>query len=275
MPVFYYHGWPSSRLQGRLAHHLARDHGIRLIAMDRPGVGRSTFVADRTLDSWPLLMERFADSLEIGRFGQLAVSGGGPYALACAATIPERILGSAVLAGAVLLSELPEQRRGLHPAYRMMIPLRKAVPVFLFSGVFGSAALASRWQPSWPPLSWLLKSVAAEDRRLLVEYPDLWKVLTRSYQEGVGRGNGRGILADAEIYFQKPGFDPLSVTSPIRYWHGGSDRNIPVSMVRAFTSRIPGAELIVDEDSGHFSLAMLRAPSAFEYLATVDGKSGD
>ncbi|MGL5019471.1 MAG: alpha/beta fold hydrolase [Luteolibacter sp.] len=42
--VMFYHGWPSSRLQPRAVHHLAREHGIRVIALERPGMGQSTLV---------------------------------------------------------------------------------------------------------------------------------------------------------------------------------------------------------------------------------------
>ena len=73
-PVFYYHGWPSSRLQARIAHHLAKERGIRLISMDRPGIGKSTLVRDRKLEDWPALMARFADHLGLEKFGQIGVS---------------------------------------------------------------------------------------------------------------------------------------------------------------------------------------------------------
>jgi len=265
-PVMYYHGWPSSRLQARLAHHLALERGLRIVAMDRPGMGRSTFEPGRTLDSWPELMERFADALGIGKFGQLGVSGGGPYVLACAARIPERLTGSAVLGGAVPLAELRHGPRGLHPLYRLLIPCRK-LPFWVFSALFQVASIASRWQPGLPPLSWLLRSVAEEDRRLLLDFPDVWAVITKSFQEGVCDGGGRGVMTDAEIYLQRLTIDLSSVHHPIRYWHGGEDRNIPLEMVREFTGKIAAAELIVDQEMGHFSLVLRRAPAALDYLA--------
>ena len=100
-PMLYFHGWPSSRLQGRLVHHLARERGLRVIAPDRPGIGRSTYEPGRRLESWPQLMADFADFLGIDRWAQLGVSGGGPYVLACAAMLGERVSASAVLCGAV------------------------------------------------------------------------------------------------------------------------------------------------------------------------------
>lgn len=265
-PVMYYHGWPSSRLQAQLAHHLAQQRGLRIIAMDRPGMGRSTFEPGRTLDSWPGLMERFADALGIGKFGQLGVSGGGPYVLACAAGIPERLTGSAVLGGAVLMEESAAGLRGLHPAYRLLIPIRK-LPGPVFSPMFRLAGLAARLNPAKPPLSWALRSLAAEDRKLLVDFPGLTDVLTASFQEASHGSGGRGVMTDAAIYFQPLGVDQGTVHHPIRYWHGGEDRNIPIAMVREFTRKIAGAELVVDEGLGHFSLVIQRAAAALDYLA--------
>lgn len=262
-PVMYYHGWPSSRLQARLTHTLAKDRGLRIIAMDRPGMGRSTLEPRRRLATWPELMERFADSLGIGKFGQLGVSGGGPYVLACAARMPERLSGSTVLGGAVPLEESPAGLRGLHPAYRLLIPIRR-LPGAVFSPVFRLAGLAAGWDPAKPPMSWAVRSLAAEDRELLLANPELRTVLTTSFQEAI---RGSGVMTDAEIYFQALDFDPGKVRHPIRYWHGGDDRNIPLALVRGFTGRIAGAELVVENDLGHFSLVIRRAAAALDHLA--------
>lgn len=265
-PVMYFHGWPSSRLQARLAHHLANERGLRIVAMDRPGMGRSTFEPGRKLASWPELIERFADSLGIGKFGQLGVSGGGPYVLACAAGIPERLTGSAVLGGAVLMEETPGGLRGLHPAYRLLIPIRK-LPGAVFSPLFRLAGMAASLNPAKPPMSWALHSLAEEDRKLLLDFPGLTEILTASFQEASTGSGGRGVMTDAGIYFQPLGVDPGTVHHPIRYWHGGDDRNIPLAMVREFTRKIARAELMVDEELGHFSLVIHRAAAALDYLA--------
>lgn len=265
-PVMYYHGWPSSRLQARLVHHLAHERCLRIIAMDRPGIGRSTFEPQRTLDSWPRLIEQFANALQIEKFGQLGVSGGGPYVLACAARIPERVVGSVVLGGAVLIEETLGGLRGLHPAYRLLIPLRK-LPGAWFSPMFRLTNWAARLNLTKPPLSWALLSLGAEDRELLLKFPDLRKVLTESFSEAIRSSAGCGVMADAEIYFQSLGIALNTVHHPIRYWHGGDDRNIPVAMVREFTRKIAGAELVVDEELGHFSLVIRRSAAALDYLA--------
>jgi pimeloyl-ACP methyl ester carboxylesterase len=264
-PLIYAHGWPSSRLQGRLLHHLARERGMRVIALDRPGIGQSTRQPWRTLKSWPAMIAAFADAQGIGRFAQLGVSGGGPYVLACAALMPERVTASAVLCGAVPLAGA--DRRGLHAAYRMLIPLRK-LPKWLFSPSLEIAARVAMGAPENPPMSWILATLPAADRELLLENPGVRRVLAESFSEGVRQGGG-GVLEDAEIYFQDWGIPLEKVLQPIRYWHGGRDGNISVDMARQFIARIPGARLDVDPEEGHFSLAIHRARDAMDHLSTA------
>jgi pimeloyl-ACP methyl ester carboxylesterase len=267
----YYHGWPSSRLQARLADGWARERGIRLIALDRPGMGQSTFVPDRRLGDWPALMEDFANRLGVGKFGQLGVSGGGPYVAACAAAIPHRLSGNAVLAGAAPLGGRVS-RAGLHWIYRALIPVRN-FPHALFSPPLGLAAIATRAGPDRPPMSWILRTLPAEDREILLADREVWPVIAASFREGVRQG-GRGVMADAEVYFQDPGFDPAAIAAPIRYWHGGEDRNIPLEMVENFVAEIPGAKLQVVKAAGHFSLVLGKAKDALDYLAECAASGG-
>jgi pimeloyl-ACP methyl ester carboxylesterase len=42
-PLLYFHGWPGSRVEGRLGDEAARAKGVRLIALDRPGMGLSDY----------------------------------------------------------------------------------------------------------------------------------------------------------------------------------------------------------------------------------------
>jgi pimeloyl-ACP methyl ester carboxylesterase len=90
-PVFYFHGTPGSRLEAQLADQAARQHDIRLLALDRPGIGRSDLQPGRKLLDWPQDMAATADQLGLDRFGVIGFSGGGPYALACAYALPERL----------------------------------------------------------------------------------------------------------------------------------------------------------------------------------------
>lgn len=97
-PVFCFHGMSSSRLTW-LGEPLAKVcPGIRLIAVDRPGYGDSSpppfgysytaFVRD---------LQELADSLQVNRFCVAGHSSGGPYALAAAAVLPDRVVACAAI----------------------------------------------------------------------------------------------------------------------------------------------------------------------------------
>src|SRR5581483_781680 len=98
-PLFYFHGHPGSRLEGRFAHRIAAENGLRVIALDRPGYGHSDFQVGRALTDWPADVVEAADLLHVGRFRVVGASGGGPYALACARLLPERVIQAAVVSG--------------------------------------------------------------------------------------------------------------------------------------------------------------------------------
>ena len=83
--VFYFHGWPGSRCEPRLLHSVCAELQLRLVAPDRPGLGLSDFQRGRKLLDWPKDVCELADRFGVFRFTVLGVSGGGPYALACAA----------------------------------------------------------------------------------------------------------------------------------------------------------------------------------------------
>src|SRR5688572_5249193 len=100
-PLFYFHGYPASRREPAPIAKEVRERGIRLISVDRPGIGASTYHPGRTLRDWPEDVRVLADALGLKRFAVLGSSGGGPYAIACALVLPpERLSVAGVFAGA-------------------------------------------------------------------------------------------------------------------------------------------------------------------------------
>ena len=90
-PILHCHGSGSSRLEARLLAEAATEVEVRLIGLDRPGIGCSDPKADYRLLDWPDDVEEVADQLGIERFAIEGVSAGGPYALACAYKISQRL----------------------------------------------------------------------------------------------------------------------------------------------------------------------------------------
>ena len=74
----------------------AENH-IRLITFDRPGYGGSDrWISRRVIDAAADVAE-IADFLGIDMFAVMGASGGGPYALACAAGLAGRVLAAAAV----------------------------------------------------------------------------------------------------------------------------------------------------------------------------------
>ena len=98
-PVFYFHGFPGSRLEAKLAERIALDTHVRFIGIDRPGYGLSSFKSGRTFVDWADDVSKLADAMGIDRFSILGVSGGGPYAVACACKISDRLDAVSIVCG--------------------------------------------------------------------------------------------------------------------------------------------------------------------------------
>src|ERR1017187_10346052 len=130
MPVFFCHGWPSSRTMAELTDAAGRDLGVRIISPDRPGISRSSFQSNRRLLDWPAVLRQLADHLELERFHILAVSGGAPYAYASAWAMPERVRAIAVVSGAPPIADLSDHS-GLLRLYRWMLALHRTRPKLL------------------------------------------------------------------------------------------------------------------------------------------------
>ena len=79
-----------------LYDEMAEALGIRLICLDRWGLGRTSEVGDekRGMLEWAGVVEEVMDTLGVGRFSIFAHSAGAPYALASALKLGERVHGS-------------------------------------------------------------------------------------------------------------------------------------------------------------------------------------
>lgn len=96
-PAFYLHGAGSSRLEPAYADLWAREFGIRLLAVDRPGYGGSTPTRNPGFVSFADDLLQLADSLQLERFAAIGMSAGGPHALHVAMHAPSRITGVALI----------------------------------------------------------------------------------------------------------------------------------------------------------------------------------
>jgi pimeloyl-ACP methyl ester carboxylesterase len=253
-PVFFFHGWPSSRFQGAVAHESALELGIRLLAIDRPGVGQSDVHVGRTLRDWPALVVAVADHFGLERFRVAGVSGGGPYVLVSAWALPERVEAAAVVSGAPPLAERAELST-LMPVYRWLLWLYRRHPDLVRQAFRLGRGPAMVRPPRW---LWRLIMLAIPpcDRRAL----DRPEVLERAWAgyAGAWMGDRDGVFHDARIYAEPWGFDLSEIRVPVRLWHGREDRNFHWQLAEEMAARIPRCQARLAEGEGHYSLLMLR-----------------
>ena len=98
--IFWLHGTPGARSQipPRRAS-IAEQADIRLIGIDRPGIGSSTPYQYENVLEFAEDLRTIADTLGIDKMAVVGLSGGGPYTLACAAAMPERVVAAGVVGG--------------------------------------------------------------------------------------------------------------------------------------------------------------------------------
>ena len=249
-PVFFCHGWPSSRTMAALADEAARDLGIRIISPDRPGIRDSQYQANRRLVDWPAFLNEIADRFGIGRFRILAISGGSPYAYASGWMTPDRVEKIAVASGAPPLDGLKDHS-ALLPIHRRMLALRARRPGLMKPLFYLARPLVAIRMPiRLRPL--LLKFLQPCDANVLRE-SRAFDVCFESARKA-WRSSAEGVMTDAEIYATPWGFLLEEVRAPVTLWHGTKDRTFAPRLAEEVAKRLPNCNFHLIEGAGHYSL---------------------
>ena len=260
-PVFFFHGWPGESHQGSLLHDAALACGARIIAPNRPGIGGSSRQPERTLLDWPPLVAALADQLGISAFRVLGLSGGGPYAHACAWALGSRVKAYTTVCGA--LPAAPGRgRRHLSPVYQGMLAVHDTAPWLLQSFLVPTVRVARVPLPR--PLLWLgLRTVGPSDRAVLWPRESFAKYFP-AFRNAMRSGMS-GIWEDGSPYSAPWLFDIEEIRTPLTVWHGTQDRNFSCDGAAEFASRLPHAKFIRTGD-GHYSILSNQAAPILQAL---------
>ncbi len=254
VPVVFCHGWPATRLQAGLLHEDACELGARIIAPDRPGVGFSSAQPGRTLTDWPEFLEELTGELNIDEFRVLGVSGGGPYALAAAWGMPDRIPAISVVCSAPPLADR-EDVSTLNPAYQWLLRTHRNRPYALRWLFRAARPVANIRPPNWLRTRLLRKLPQAEAETLADKF--VFDVCCRNYRES-WRGGADGLYGDAAIYAEPWGFSPKDIQVPVRLWHGKEDRNFAWELAEEMAAELPNCTSRFIENEAHYSLPIRR-----------------
>jgi pimeloyl-ACP methyl ester carboxylesterase len=247
-PLVFLHGFPGSRLAGEILDEAARTGGVRVLAPERPGLGLSSPQPRRTLLETVQDVEALTDALGIGRFTVLGESGGGPYALACAHELPDRLDGVAVVCGlgpvagsGATVGIAFKERLGYAAAARApLLAARLLVPV---------GVCARKWPRQFLRLTrWQLGEADCE----VLDGP-LGDLVAADFAEALRQGS-RGVAQDLALLFRPWPFDPRAIRAPVTFFHGARDRTVSVAVAHELARTVPGSQLRIHELDGHFSL---------------------
>lgn len=247
-PVIYNHGTPGCRLEGELFHEQARRHGLKLIAVDRPGQGRSDDAPRTTLLDFPQDIKSLANELKLERFGVLGWSGGGAPSVACAAVLPARLSFAIVMGSYTNLGEFPQGRELLPQVDRTALRLGQTSPLLL--RLFFKLL---QWYVRLAPQAYArsVQRSAAPGDRALFEDEGLRRLLVRDAQEALQQGTA-GISRESLQQYQGWGF-PLAQTGVrLHIFHGTADRFAPFAFAEHLAANVPEGVLHVFEGRGHF-----------------------
>lgn len=235
--LFYFHGGADSRLEARILANPAKRAGIRLIGIDRPGMGLSQFQAGRRLLDWPEDVVGLADSLKIDRFAVVGISGGGPYALACAYKIPDRLTSCGIVGG-------EWHNRHILSFLTQFLPWL-VIPIlgYFFRNEGRARKSMLRLTPHFP-----------ETDRKSLTLPEITDLLTASFVEAFRQG-AKGPAYDGLVVRRPWGFELEEIHFPALYlWHGELDTDVPVAMGRAVAERLAQCKATYYPNDGHISL---------------------
>jgi pimeloyl-ACP methyl ester carboxylesterase len=265
VPVYFFHGLPSCRLEASASSEAAQHAGVRLIAVDRPGLGLSSFRSYRPLARFAEDVAQLADDRGTDRFAVVGVSAGGPFALATAATLPGRVSAVATVAGFANSNER-SSIAGMNRELRASLLIARRAP-WMCRPLFALTALTVRWR-GMQFVRALARRSAAPDRELLRS--DAVRSQLLSVFSGAFARGARGAAWEQRLLVRDWGFSLKSARIPVTVWQGTLDRNVPPEMGRALASSIAAAHLRLVEDEGHLSLVHNRFEEVLRDLTSYD-----
>ena len=262
--VIHNHGGPSSRLEARLFARAATECGLRLVCVDRPGIGQSSPQKPRTYEGWAEDLITIADSLGHEHFGVTGWSEGGPWALAAAAYIdPARLRHVSNLAGGcygAFDDNWAADHLSKADALGGKLALRFMPGFRLMYAALGLTA--RRFRTSY--VEQVRKAVGEYDQQILAQ-PEVAAVFADASAECFAQGSA-GLARDSELLYRQWAFDVSAITRPVHVWQGLDDTLVADYINQTVADRMPGAVWHPVPGTGHF-VAVGEADAIFRIAA--------
>lgn len=247
--VLWFHGTPGGRRQvPPAARKVAEDEGVRIIGVERPGVGASTPHLHDDVRGFAGDVEQVLDDVGADRIGLVGLSGGGPYVLACAHEMGDRVAAGVVLGGVAPTEGDDAVAGGLVDlAHRFRLPLG-----WLRSPIGAGMGLAARvLRPIDHHAIALYARFSPEgDRRAFAE-PGMRDMFLDDLARGAAGHGFLSVTTDVVLFSRHWGFSVGDIDVPIRFWHGDADNIVPLIHAEHMAALVPGAELTIRPEESH------------------------
>ncbi len=246
-PVICFHGFPGCRWDFAFLDGLARRQQLQLICFDRPGVGLSSLCDERPVEAICWDVAQLIRHLGLTKPALLGVSGGGPFALACAAGLKE-CAGAVIVGG---LGRIPgeEALRGMNLSNKGLFLVAMEYPRLTALPLWGASQMMKHF-PSFY-LKNLRRVLARPDQGAVGGQDE--KAARHTVQMGreIFAQGTKGLMREAASLVRPWKVRLNSIKCPVYLWHGAADRNVPLAMAKDLAQRIPGSVLHIVPREGH------------------------
>lgn len=218
---------------------------VRYVMVSRPGFGGSDPRAGRTMLSFAGDVAQLADELGRERFAVVGVSTGGPYALACAHELSQRVPAAAVVS---CMSGAGGGPWGSQRAVGLPLRVLRRRPrtcTYAGDALLGLLARHPRLAARV-----IQTAAASADRHLLAPSEPRELALARFLAAG-RRGVG-GMIDDYLLCAAPWDFDLGGVRALVQLWHGMRDVLVPVDQAIQLAASLPNVQTRLGPDEGHF-----------------------
>ncbi|MCE3237196.1 MAG: uncharacterized protein K0R24_177 [Gammaproteobacteria bacterium] len=246
-PILFFHGLPGSRLEADKLHPAALKTDVRLIGLDRPGIGFSDPKKNRTILDWASDIDQFAEKLNLKTFSILGHSGGAPYTVACSCLLPHKI-HKIVIVGGIAPLDNEAAVASLSKVQKQLLWLIKYCPLL----VKWMMQLVSRSFEKPNRIKKMFKQLSAADQKTLT-HPEYYEAIMRSFKEAFRQGAAE-VVYDFKLISKPWGVNLQEIPAPCSIWQGSHDQQAPLKHAEIYTRHIPNSTYHLLPNEGHISL---------------------
>jgi len=257
--LVYMHATPGSRLDMSFCDELAAAKGVRIVSFDRPGYGRST-PARFGLETVAHDAASVADELGIDSFAVLGQSGGGPFALAAAAVLADRVTAVGVASGPGPFDRVPDALQQLDDNDRAALAQLPEDPIGSQRGfAAGFEPLVAAFRDAAPAeiVAMFQDHFSRRDSELM-QREQLVTAVGESMKEALRQGPDGGGW-DNVAWVGPWEIDLTAVTCPVHLWYGDEDLFAPVPHGQWLRDNLARSQYVLRRGEGHLGYIDHRA----------------